>query len=230
MTTVDAPQGSDGSETPDSSPSERACPQDSTLAICMSFDAPAWASPYANEGAVALSANLTAVTRTPAGNGGAALLEATSEILFPPNTLITGIVAMDVRVRLDQEVPAGGRVGLIDADKTTPGMSLFIYTGTTTTHRIRCNLGGVDLYAGTTFPLGVYADIGCTCEAGNVAVWKDGIKLVELAGQPTCMPGVATQSGLQVGQNSRVGDMLPANEPFIGAIDRVRLWTAVPTQ
>ena len=206
------------------------CPQDPTLSICMAFDAPAFGSPYTNEGVVPVSANLTNVTRTATSTGGAALLGATSEIFVPMNTQITGIVAIDARVRLDEEIPTDGRVGLIDADKTTPGMSLFLYTGTTSPHRIRCNLGGVDLYAATTLTLGQFTNIGCTCEMGNVAVWKDGVKLVELGGATTCMPGVATTSGLQIGQNGRSGDGLPPNEPFVGAIDRVRLWTAVPAQ
>jgi len=222
--TVDATVGDDAN--PDTAQMEIACPQDPTLSICMSFDTSTTSGTYMNEGTLALSANLTNVTLT----GGAAVLGATSEVFIPPNTAITGIVAIDVRIRLDEDVPANGRVGLVDADKTTPGMSLFLYTGTTSTHRIRCNLGAVDLYAATSFTLGAYTNIGCTCENGNVAVWRDGVKLVELGGATTCMPGVATTSGLQIGQNGRSGDMLPPNEPFVGAIDRVRLWTAVPAQ
>jgi len=205
-----------------------ACPADPTLSICLAFDAPQVASPYANEGALALSATLTSVTRTEAPTSGAALLSATSEIVFAPNTQIVNIVAVDLRLRFDADVPAGGRVGLMDSDKASPGMSLFVYTGTTTSHRVRCNLGGVDLYADTSIPLGTWIDLGCTCEAGNVAVRKDGVKIAELGGTTTCAPGAGTTTGLQIGQNSRAGDNLPPNEPLIGAIDRVRLWTRVP--
>ena len=205
-----------------------ACPADPTLSICLAFDAPQLASPYANEGALALSAMLTSVTRTEAPNSGAALLSATSEIVFAPNTQIVNIVAVDLRLRFDVDVPAGGRVGLMDSDKASPGMSLFVYSGTTTSHRVRCNLGGVDLYADTSIPLGTWIDLGCTCEAGNVAVRRDGVKIAELGGTTTCAPGAATTTGLQIGQNSRAGDGLPPNEPFVGAIDRVRLWTRVP--
>lgn len=223
---TDALPGQDGSF--DSMPLAIPCPQDPSLLLCMSFDSLGWTSPYNSEGSLAVTANLTNVTRTPVGNGGAALLGATSEILFPTDPLLVGFAAMDVRLRFDEDVPAGGRVGIIDADKTTPGMSLFVYTGTTSSHRIRCNLGGVDLYAATTIKLGTFTDIACTCDMGNVAVHQDGVKLVELAGTTTCEPGSAVNAGLQIGQNSRAGDALPPNEPFVGAIDRVRLWNTVP--
>jgi hypothetical protein len=224
--TVDAPPSDVQAQ--DSMQMTIACPQDPGLLICMSFDAAGWTSPYNNEGSLALTANLTAVTPTTAGNAGSALLGPTSEILFPMDPLLVGFAAMDVRLRFDEDVPAGGRVGIIDADKTTPGMSLFVYTGTTSPHRIRCNLGGVDLYAATTIKLGVFTEIACTCDMGNVAVHQDGVKLVELAGTTTCTPGSAAGAGLQIGQNSRAGDALPPNEPFVGAIDRVRLWNKVP--
>ncbi len=226
METVDAPPSDVQQQ--DSMQMTIACPQDPDLLLCMSFDAAGWTSPYNNEGALAVTANLTAVTRTTAGNANSALLGPTSEILFPMNPLLTGFAAMDVRLRFDEDIPAGGRVGIIDADNTTPGMSLFVYTGTTSPHRIRCNLGGVDLYAATTITLGAFTEIACTCNMGNVAVHQDGVKLVELAGTPTCMPGGAVNVGLQIGQNSRAGSGLPPNEPFIGAIDRVRLWNKVP--
>jgi hypothetical protein len=205
-----------------------ACPQDPGLLICMSFDAVGWTSPYNNEGALAMTADLTAVTRTMAGEGGSALLGPTSEILFPIHPELVGFAAMDVRLRFDADVPPGGRVGIIDSDSSTPGMSLFVYTGTTSSHRIRCNLGGVDLYAATTITLGAFTEIACTCNMGNVAVHQDGVKLVELAGTTTCTPGSATNAGLQIGQNSRADDALPPNEQFVGAIDRVRLWNRVP--
>ena len=226
MDSVDAP--SSDVQGQDSMQMTIACPQDPGLLVCMSFDAAGWTSPYNNEGALALTADLTAVTRIAAGGAGSALLGATSEILFPMSPLLTGFAAMDVRLRFDADIPAGGRVGIIDSDKSDPGMSLFVYTGTTSSHRIRCNLGGVDLYAATTITLGAFTEIACTCSNGNVAVHQDGVKLVELAGTPTCMPGSAINAGLQIGQNSRAGDMLPPNEPFVGAIDRVRLWNKVP--
>lgn len=211
---------------PDSTAVARACPADPALSICLSFDAPQWSSPYANEGALALAANLIAVSRTPLATGGAAVLGPSSEIVFPPNTELVGIVAMDVVLRLDAAVPAGMRVGVVDSDKASPGMSLFIYDGGTTgSHRVRCNIGGMDLYADTTIALGAWIEVGCTCDAGTVAVWRDGVKLAEMAG---CSPGQGTTTGLQIGQNSRLGDMLPADEPLVGAIDRVRLWTALP--
>ena len=40
-------------------------------------------------------------------------------------------------------------------------------------------------------------------------------------------PASGTTTGMQIGQNSRAGDGLPPNEPLVGAIDRVRLFTEI---
>lgn len=222
------PDATGADANPDTMELSDPCPSDPGLLICLPFDAPVLASPCKNEGVATVEATLTNVTRATAGAGGAAQVAAASEILIPTSPMLTGILAFDIRVRFDQDVPAGGRIGLVDIDGGNPGMSLFIYPGTTTTHRIRCNLGAVDLYANTTLALGTFIDIACTCKDGNVAVSKDGVTLAELAGTPTCEPASATTAPIQVGQNSRFDAMLPPNEPLVGAIDRVRVWTTVP--
>ena len=213
---------------PDSMELANPCPSDPGLLICLPFDAPVLASPCKNEGVATVEATLTNVTRATAGTGGAAQVAATSEILIPSSPMLTGILAFDIRVRLDEDVPPAGRIGLVDIDGGNPGMSLFIYPGTTTSHRIRCNLGAVDLYANTSLALGKYMDIACTCKDGNVAVALDGVTLAELAGTPTCQAANGTTAPIQVGQNSRFNAMLPPNEPLVGAIDRFRVWTSVP--
>ena len=201
------------------------CPANSALSICLPFDADPLISPTPNRGGVGVDAILTNVTRTAGTNGGgAALLTATSEISFPSNSAITNIVQIDATIRLDAAVPAAGRVGVLDSEITTDGMSLFIYAGTTTPHRVRCNIGDLDVYGDTTLTLGAWVDLTCTCVNGMVAVKVDGVKLNETAG---CLPANATTGGMQIGQNSRARDGLPPNEPLIGAIDRVRLWTVV---
>lgn len=210
----------------DAPPVLSACAPDSTLSVCLSFDQPQLTSPYSNEGVLPLSAQLANVTRTSIEGGGAALFGATSTMAFPPNTQLVNIVAIDARIRLDAGIAVGARMGIIDADNATPGMSLFVYAGAVAgTHRVRCSVGGPNLFVDTTLSLGVFTVLRCTCEAGMVTAYRDGVKLGELAG---CAPASGTTNGLQIGQNSRAGISLPPNEPLIGAIDRLRLWTALP--
>lgn len=200
------------------------CPSDPDLSICLSFDTAPLTTPLANEGALTIGADLVDVSRIPVGSGGAALLGATSSISYPANTVIVGIVAIEARIRLDQEVPDAMRVGIIDVDTGSPGMALFVYDGTTTSHRVRCTVGGADAFFDTTLVIGTWSGLACTCENGNVTAYKDGLKIGEAAG---CAPAAGT-TDLQIGQNSRAKDSLPPNEPMIGAIDRVRMWKVVP--
>jgi len=221
--TLDAPAVTDTSV---DTPMEKQCPTSSTLSICLSFDAAQLGGQLANEGTLAITASAVDVTRTaaPLTGGGAAQFSPTSTLSFAANTGITGIVAIDTLVRIDQPITAGARMGLVDSDNGMPGMSLFLYPGTVTPQQIRCNIGGSDVFSDTTITLGTWTELACTCEAGNVAIKQNGVKIAEVAG---CTPAAAA-IGLQIGQNSRADDMLPPNDPFIGAIDRVRLWTAVP--
>jgi hypothetical protein len=199
------------------------CSSDPTLSVCFSFDAPSLTTPLANEGRVPVSADLVNVSRIHVDGGGAALIGTTSSIAIAPNTVIVDLLAIDARIRLDAAVPAGSRVGIIDID-TGPGAAMFVYAGTTTGHRIRCTIAGGDLFADTTIVLGTWTEIACTCDAGKLAIYRDGAKLAEAAG---CATASGTP-GLQIGQNSRTGAALPPNEQMTGAIDRARMWTAVP--
>ena len=172
-------------DAPDAGP-DAPCPLDSALSICLSFDLPAFGTTLSNEGAIAITANLVNVSRTGVPPGAAALLTSASTMAFPANTQVTGIVAVDVRLRLDQAIAAGMRVGIMDTEDSNPaGMSVFLYEGGTTppaTHRIRCNIGGMDLYADTSITLGTWFDVQCTCANGTVSIFRDGTKLGELAG------------------------------------------------
>jgi hypothetical protein len=215
----DAPDGGPGAP----------CPIDSALSICLSFDLPAFGTTLSNEGAIAITANLVNVSRTGLSPGAAALLTSSSTMTFPMNTQVTGIVAVDARLRLDQAIAVGMRVGIMDTEDADPaGMSVFLYEGGMTppaTHRIRCNIGGVDVYGDTSIALGTWFDVKCTCDNNVVAIYRDGAKLGELAG---CTAAGGTTQGIQIGQNSRATAGLPPNEPFVGAIDRFRMWTTVP--
>ena len=221
-----APDAAFDARSEDTAPRIPGCTDDATLSICLSFDDSPLPASVENEGTLDLAAELTNVTHTagPLG-GGAALLGAASEIVIPANTTLVDIVAIDATIRLDADIAAGGRVGIVDSDGATPGMSLFLYAGTASPQRIRCNVGGMDLYADTAIPLGTWTRIACTCENGDVSVWRDGQRLTQLAG---CLPAAGTTTGVQIGQNSNATAGLPPDDPLIGALDRVRLWTAVP--
>jgi hypothetical protein len=80
-----------------------ACPQDPGLLICMSFDAVGWTSPYNNEGALAMTADLLAVTRTMAGRAAQRCSGRRADVALPPNEQFVG--AID-RVRLWNRVPS----------------------------------------------------------------------------------------------------------------------------
>lgn len=203
----------------------RGCPADPDLALCLSFDMPSFTSPLANEGTLPVGASFMDVTRTALGAGGAAVFASTSTMQFEASPLIVGIVAIEATVRLDGAIAPMTRVGIVDSEAAASGMSMFVFAGTTTPHRIRCNLGIDDVYADTTLALGAWTTLACTCEGNKTIVKRDGVALASADG---CAPGTAEANGVQIGQNSRAGAMLPPNEPFLGAIDRVRLWKRVP--
>lgn len=144
---------------------------------------------------------------------------------FPADTRLTGIVAFEATIRLDQQIAPLTRVGLIDADASAVGMSLFLFPGISTPQRIRCTVGGPDVFADVTLALGAWTTIRCTCENTETGVYRDGVLLAK---GPGCKPSTAEANGVQIGQNSRAAAMLPPNEPLIGAIDRVQLWTRIP--
>ena len=218
---VDAPNN-------DSVQALKPCPSDPGLLVCASFDAPMLVMPVANEGAIQFGAAFANVSRVAdATGGGAGLFSATSEMLFPANTQLTGIVAIEATVRLDAPIAAMTRAGVVDSDASTAGMSLFVFAGTTTPHRIRCAMGATDVFADTTLAIGAWTTLACSCETGETVVRRDSVVLARGMG---CNPASAAANGVQVGQNSRAGAMLPPNEQFVGAIDRVRLWTKLPPQ
>lgn len=198
------------------------CGGDPKLSVCFDFDAPALSSPLANEGRAVVSAELVDVTRLAHGTGGAAGLGMTSTIVIPTNTEIVGIVRLEAAIRIDAPIPDGMRIGILDADGSGIGFSMFVF-GSATGHQLRCNVGDMNLFVDLAAVPGEWIEVGCSCEDGLVSAFVDGTKLGELAG---CQPAEATDFGLTIGQNNRGLAGLPPNEPLIGAIDDVRLLTA----
>jgi hypothetical protein len=214
----------DASLPDDAIPVVAPCPQDPALRVCFSFDSPMLATPLANEGLAPVSAELTNVRRISEGTGGAALIDTTSAILVSPNDSIVDIVALEARIRLDVAVPSGQRVGIIDAADVTPGMSMFVFDGNPG-ERVRCTIGGMDVFADAAIPLATFVHITCVCDDGMLTIFLDGTQLVT---EPGCVPSVGTTRGLQLGQNSNAEVSLPPDEWLVGAIDLVRLWTVPP--
>lgn len=205
---------------PDIAPSP-VCGTESTLAICFDFDAPVLTSPLANEGRIAISAALANVGRIDHGTGGAAQLGATSTIVLPVNTAIVGIVTIEASINLEVAVPDGTRVGILDSDDSTAGLSMYVF-GTPAGHQVRCTLNGPDLFAAIPLIVGEWITLACTCSGDLMTAFANGI---QIASQADCNPGAADNFGLTVGQNNQ-GSLGPPNEPMLGAIDDVRLSTA----
>jgi hypothetical protein len=199
------------------------CPPDPALSVCFSFDSPMFGNPLANEGRLPLSADLVDVERIARGMGGAAQIGATSSIFVPVNTTIIDIVAVEASIRLDGAVPDGMRVGLVDADATDPGMSMFVFGGPGGTHQLRCSIGNGNLFADLPIAPDAWVDLACSCDANTMSAYVDRVKVGELTG---CTPSISTEFGLQIGQDNRNTTGLPPGDPLIGAIDDVRLWTA----
>jgi hypothetical protein len=205
----------------DSTPVVRQCPADPNLTLCLSFEGPITAS-LANEGTAALAADVVYVTSTSAGASGAALLGATSTMAFPANTVVVNIKKLEARVRLDEAIPTTGtmRVGVLDADASSPGMSMFLFAGTGGVNQLRCNNGMGNMLVDVPNIMGVWATFTCECDGGRTVARRDGVVIAEQVG---CAPSNAP-AGIQIGQNSRAAASLPPDEPFVGAIDYIRLY------
>lgn len=205
---------------PDTPPSFT-CGGDPELNVCFDFDAPSLSTPLANEGSAQVSADLVGVTRIAHGSGGAARLGATSTIVIPPTMAIAGVVEIEAAINLDAAIADGLRIGVVDTDDSSAGMSMFVYGGALT-HQLRCNLDSADLYADLALVPGEWIDLRCSCTNNMVQASANGVLLGEQLG---CGPGTADGSGMTIGQNNR-GLIDPPDEPLIGAIDDVRLRTA----
>src|SRR5437660_613614 len=76
------------------------CPSDPHLRVCFSFDAPSFGATLANEGAAQDAAQLTNVTRSVRGRGGAVELGMTSEIMVAPTDQAPTILTAEIWFRI----------------------------------------------------------------------------------------------------------------------------------
>lgn len=193
------------------------CDPDPGLLVCLSFDADPLPSSLANEGVARVAAQLTNVTRLARGTGGAALLDATSQMRIPPNSETTGIVSAEAWVRIDADPPVGQRVGIIDADATSSAVSFFYYHSSPD-RQVRFEMGQ-QMLVDVTLDLGAWHHLAQVCENDTLTAFVNGVKIGERTG---CSPGNAMTYGLQLGQNNTGSG---GNEWLVGAIDGVRMWT-----
>jgi Concanavalin A-like lectin/glucanases superfamily len=218
--------GSDSALDPDGTPdvdaanTARLCDPAAGLLVCFSFDAAHLQGSLANEGTANVALAVSSIGRIDRGAGGAAMVDTTSQMRIAPNAETMGIVAMEAWVRLDVEPPAGGRVGLVDADATSSAMSFFFYRPSQ--HQLRFELGQ-QLFLDYPFTLGTWMYLAQVCDGNVLTAYVDGVKIGEKTG---CSPGNGTQYGLQIGQNN---NQTGGDEWMTGAIDGVRMWTVPRT-
>lgn len=199
------------------------CPSDPHLRLCFSFDQATLPTTLPNEGAAIVSAQLTNVTRIARGSGGAAQLDATSEIYVPYTTEVANIQTLEIWYRADSDPTVdGGRMGLMDSNVGPNNISLFFYR-MDPSHTLRCGLGSETTVWSATLAPGTWYQLVCDCEAGNQRMYVDGAKIGDTAG--ACSNGGAfyTPDGFTIGSNNN-GGPTGIDAQLLGAIDGIRLW------
>ena len=199
------------------------CAADPHLRLCFSFDQASLGAMLPNEGAGAVTAQLTGVQSIASPMGRAAQLGAASEIYVPMGSGVTGIQAAEIWFRYDSE-PAGDgdRMGLYDSNVAPPNISLFFYRADPS-HTLRCGIGGeTQVWQAPQLATGTWFHAACICDGTNLHMVLDGTDLGAIAG--ACASGGAfVQDGFTIGANNNgAGNQIDAQ--LIGAIDGIRLW------
>jgi hypothetical protein len=202
-------------------PSALFCAADPRLRLCYSFDQELLPAALPDEGAAAVDAQLTNVTRIARGSGGAALLDAASSIFVPMTPEVTNIHAFEIWYRADADPPNGGRSGLVDSNVSPPNISLF-FLRQDPGHQLRCGLGAAVATWDASLTVGSWTYLACVCEADSLKMYVDGVKIGETLG--ACASGGAfVGDGFTIGSNNNGGPS-GFNDWLVGAIDGVRLW------
>lgn len=197
------------------------CPDDSHLRLCFSFDQAVFGATLANEGAAAVAADLTNVTRLARGNGGAAQLDTTSTIFVPMSTEVSGIVAIEIWYRADAAPPDDGeRMGLVDSN-VNPNISLFLYREDPG-YTLRCGLGEETATWQAPIVPGSWFHLVCACQSGNLEMYVDGM-LIGATPAACTAGGAIVTDGLTIGSNN-AGGPTDNDAWLVGAIDGIKLW------
>jgi hypothetical protein len=208
-------------------------PNDPHLRLCFSFDQTPFTPTLANEAGANVSAMLTNVTRIPvgAGSGGAAQLDATSEIFVPYTTEVSAIRTIEIWYRFDAEPTTdGARMGLVDSNVIPPNISLFFYRKDPT-HQLRCGLGSATVTWDATLAAATWLQLSCVCNGANLQMFVNGTMVGDTPGNCAAGGAFVSPDGFVIGANNN-GGPTGVSEPLLGAIDGLRLWdtAVVPTQ
>jgi hypothetical protein len=210
----------------DSSPADLAsaqplCPSDSTLAVCLAFE-----NAVSDESPSRLDATVTAVTFEAGPGGLAASLTDRSLIqLADSPVLASPAITIEAWVK-PRSFPTGStRSVLVDYSRQ---YALVMLAGGEL--RCRVNTGGssfVELSSTSALKTGVWQSLACAVGNGSFTLWRQG---AVLASVPISGPLVArsTTEPFLVGSNYPTSAN-PANDPFLGAIDNLRVWRRVRT-
>lgn len=203
------------------------CPADAHLRLCFSFDQQPLPSPLGNEGAAAVSADLTNVTSVASPLGRAAQLDATSEIYLAMGSGVTAIAGAEIWFRYDTEIAANGaRMGLYDSNVASPNnISLFLYRADPA-HVLQCGLGDQTGRYTVQVQPGTWYHAECVCEANSIHLVLDGMDYGP-QGTGCASGGAFVGDGFTIGQNNN-GGPTGVNDWWIGAIDGIRLWDTLP--
>ncbi len=121
-------------------------------------------------------------------------------------------LTLEARVRMDERPPVGQRVGIIDND-------LEYAITYSRMNGLRCSTGGGQL-VGPSIPVGEWVHVACTYDGSDIRAYVNGVEVAS----------VAESNPVGSGDPSPVAiaNTAPSwNEPFIGALDRVRVWRRV---
>lgn len=203
------------------------CPSDPHLRLCYSFDQDPLPASLPNEGAAAVSAQLTNVTRAARGRGGVAQLDTTSIIHVPYTADVANIQAIEVWYRADADPANTARAGLVDSNVIPPNISLFV-ARVDPTHQLRCGIGASNSVWDATLAPGTWYHAACVCEADTLKMYLDGTKVGETSAPGCTSGGAIVAAGLTIGSNNN-GGPTGVDDWLVGAIDGVRLWDVALT-
>ena len=187
--------------------------------LCLTFDPNPLPAMLPNGGTAPVSAVLTNIVRGQGVTGGAAELSSTSEIYVPSVPQLSGVLAYDYWIRIDQAPSVYGRAGVLDTGLS--GFDSFYYVDPEGP-QLRCSINSNYLYAPVTAFSG-WTHVACSCDASSLTIYVNGV--VVGTGNENCAAGATSEGyGLEVGADN-IGGPGYTGDILQGALDDVRLYT-----